>query len=40
MIISRSITAMFEADSRTKWDLCRRIRSWRPDLLIVLTDAA
>jgi ADP-heptose:LPS heptosyltransferase len=22
---------------RTKWDLCRRIRSWRPDLLIVLT---
>ena len=23
---------------RTKWDLCRRIRSWRPDLLIVLTE--
>ena len=23
---------------RTKWDLCRRIRNWRPDLLIVLTD--
>ena len=23
---------------RTKWDLCRKIRSWRPDLLIVLTD--
>ncbi len=23
---------------RTQWDLCRLIRSWRPDLLIVLTD--
>lgn len=23
---------------RTRWDLCRRIRSWRPDLLIVLTE--
>ncbi|MGC2462513.1 MAG: glycosyltransferase family 9 protein, partial [Steroidobacteraceae bacterium] len=23
---------------RSRWDLCRRIRSWRPELLIVLTD--
>ena len=42
---TRLVDDYFEVDyndvrrrSRTKWDLCRRIRSWRPDLLIVLTE--